>query len=59
MADRQAWIATLEVAADAIYRQDGGLMSDETGWRSDELREAWLTIRTEISKLETALCEQS
>ena len=48
------WIAALEIAADAIYEKDGGLMSNETGWRSDEMREAWLAIRGEISRLENA-----
>ena len=51
---QQAWIATLEIAADAIYEKDGGLSANETGWRNDELREAWVAIRKEISRLENA-----
>jgi hypothetical protein len=46
------WIAVLEIAADAIYQQDGGMSSNEDGWRDDELREAWIAIRKEISRLE-------
>ena len=48
----EAWIAALLTAADAIYKQDGGLASNETGWRDDELREAWMLIHAEIARLE-------
>lgn len=50
----QGWIAVLEIAADAIYQKDGGLSANETGWRNDELREAWIAVRKEIQRLENA-----
>jgi len=52
--EREPWIAVLEIAATAIYERDGGMMADETGWRSDELREAWVAVRKEITRLENA-----
>jgi len=53
----QGWIAVLEIAADAIYFRDGGLHANETGWRDDEKREAWIAVRKEISRLEQAWLE--
>ena len=40
----------LEYAAEALRAQDGGDMTTETGWRSDELLSAWLTINEAIHK---------
>lgn len=57
--DREPWIAVLEIAADAIYRQDGGMSANEDGWRNDELREAWVAVRKEISRLEQAWLENA
>jgi hypothetical protein len=51
--DREPWLAVLEIAADAIYFRDGGLHANETGWRNDELREAWIAVRKEIQRLES------
>jgi hypothetical protein len=35
----------LEYAEEALRKQDGGDPDTETGWRSEELLEAWLAIR--------------
>jgi len=51
--DKVPWLAVLEIAADAIYFRDGGMCANEDGWRDDELREAWIAIRKEISRLES------
>jgi hypothetical protein len=51
MATKQ-WIAVLEIAMEAVYQKDGGMAANETGWRNDELREAWLAIHGEITRLE-------
>lgn len=37
--------AALEWAADAIKEQDGGDMTTDTGWKSEEALAHWLTIR--------------
>jgi hypothetical protein len=50
--DREPWLAVLEIAMEAIYLRDGGLHANETGWRHDELREAWMAIHKEIERLE-------
>ena len=42
---RPSYEAALEWAADAIRAQDGGDMTTETGWKSHEALEHWLTIR--------------
>lgn len=41
-------LVALDWAADAIKRDDGGDMTTETGWASDEALEHWLTIRSLI-----------
>ncbi len=42
----------LEIAADAIREQDGGDPKTETGWKSDELLEAWEVIRAMAAELD-------
>jgi len=54
---QSTWIAALEIAATAIYEQDGGIEAgfadSTTGWRSQEMLNAWLAIRKEIQRLES------
>jgi hypothetical protein len=55
--DTEAWIMALEIAADAIYRQDISDMGEirEDDWHSGAMRKAYLAIRKEISRLENNL----
>jgi hypothetical protein len=41
-------MAALHIAADAIREKDGGDTTTESGWKSDELLDAWLVIHSEI-----------
>jgi len=43
-------LAAAKVAADALINADPGNPKDETGWASDESREAWLALRAAIAK---------
>lgn len=42
------FLFALSVSADAIKKMDGGDMETETGWKSDELLAAWLTITAAV-----------
>jgi hypothetical protein len=52
--DPQQRLAALDWAADAIKAQDGGDMTTDTGWASDEALSHWLTIHTMIEEAEQA-----
>jgi hypothetical protein len=48
----RALLMALHVAADAIKEKDGGDMATETGWKSDELLDAWQEIMNAIDNYE-------
>jgi len=41
----QETVNALDVALDAVKVADGGDPATETGWRSDEMFDAWCTLR--------------
>lgn len=43
-------LAALELAADYLKDHDGGDPSTETGWKSQDLLDAWLAARAAIAK---------